>query len=586
MNWANGLRRWTMRSIHSTILGAALLGSANLASAQQTPGSVAAMKLPPQVYSHNLAFELPMKMAPEWRAKVSEFRLYTKTATTNWKLLETGPQSLERFNCKVPQDGEYWYTLVTVDLQGKATPADVTTEAPSQRVVVDTTAPVIQVQTTTNAEGDFCLRCTIEDANPDPTSLKAVCKTDTGDISLEPVPNQPGTFRIKGAEPMQFPVLVSAMDMARNVGSKEVNVRELIAATLTPTGSAVTPTPNTPPPVVPNKGLSDLALPNVSPSPLSQSTLPAPRVETSAQLPKDPPAKVNPPLKVETTDKKMDGPVAPGLPPRMELPNPPPLDLNLAGHSSGRTEPNINVPGQTTTPTPTPNVPTAPTTPAETAARGAIPYQLINATQASVDFRIDQVGPSGVGKVEIYMTPDKGQSWHRLGESANKRGPADVNLPGDGLYGIRIVITNGNGFGGRAPQRGEQAHCEIEVDTTSPFVQLRSADVVPSTGQVEIRWNANDRNFGATPINLFYRTRIDGPWQEVVRGIKNDGVYRWTFPRELSSQFFFKVEATDQAGNVSTDVTRQPIVIDMTEPRATVINVSGSAVVRPVANGN
>jgi hypothetical protein len=178
------------------------------------------------------------------------------------------------------------------------------------------------------------------------------------------------------------------------------------------------------------------------------------------------------------------------------------------------------------------------------------------------------------------MTPNEGQSWHRIGEDSDKRSPAEINLPGDGVFGIRIVITNGNGFGGRAPARGEAPHCKIEVDTTPPFVQVRSTDLVPSSGHVEIRWNAADKNLGATPINLYYRTRTDAEWQVVAQNLKNDGVHRWAIPRETNAQFYFKVEARDLAGNASHDVTHQPVVIDMTEPRATVVGVTGNEPVR------
>src|SRR5205823_6628344 len=89
--------------------------------------------------------------------------------------------------------------------------------------------------------------------------------------------------------------------------------------------------------------------------------------------------------------------------------------------------------------------------PADSQNQGAGPHQLINTTQASVAFKIDQVGPSGVGKVEIYMTPDKGNSWHPLREVADKNSPIEIKLPGDGFYGLRVVVSNGNGFGGRAP---------------------------------------------------------------------------------------------------------------------------------------
>jgi hypothetical protein len=164
---------------------------------------------------------------------LSEIRLYVKTANSGWRLQEKGGQDLTRFSCKVTQDGEYWYTLALVDRAGRMTPADVNLEPPSQRVVVDTTPPVIQVEPG-NSGGDFCLRCTVQDANPDYATLKAVCTTNSGDIPLETVPNQPGVFRIKGAEMMRYPVMVSVKDLAGNLGTKEVNVREMVGTTLSP----------------------------------------------------------------------------------------------------------------------------------------------------------------------------------------------------------------------------------------------------------------------------------------------------------------------------------------------------------------
>ena len=181
------------------------------------------------------------------------------------------------------------------------------------------------------------------------------------------------------------------------------------------------------------------------------------------------------------------------------------------------------------------------------------------------------------------MTPDKGQTWHRLAEHPNKRSPLEISLPGDGEWGIRIVVTNGNGFGGKAPVRGDAPHCTIEVDTTSPFVQLRSTELLPSSGHVELRWNAQDKNLGTEPVSLYFRTKADGPWQIIARNVKNDGIHRWVFPRDVGPHFFFKIEVTDQAGNVAQDVSRQPILIDISEPRVSVVGVSGSAAVRPVS---
>jgi hypothetical protein len=537
MKWAYLLRRWTMRNIHSAILGSALLGSASTAMAQ-APG-VTASKLPEMHHTRSQTFDLPVQMRPEDRAALSEIRLYVKTANSGWKLQEKGGQDLTRFSCKVTQEGEYWYTLALVDRAGRMTPADVNLEPPSQRVVVDTTPPVIQVEPG-NSGGDFCLRCTVQDANPDYATLKAVCTTNIGDIPLETVPNQPGVFRLKGAEMMQFPVVVSVKDLAGNLGTKEVNIREMVGTTISPAPA--------------HKGPTNI----VQAAAGVEKVLPPPRADLS-------------PRTEQPAAAKNQGQ---GVTPQItEFAPPPPLN---PPSNPALTQPET-----------LPDVPSkVALTPLEAGNQHSGPHQLINTTHASVEYRIDQVGPSGVGKVEVYMTPDKGQTWHRLGEDADKRSPADINLPGDGVYGIRIVVTNGNGFGGKAPVRGDLPHCTIEVDTTSPFVQMRSTEVMPSSGHVEIRWNATDKNLGTEPVSLSYRTRPDGPWQVIARGLKNDGVHRWAFPRDAGGQFFFKIEVTDLAGNMSQDVSRQPIVIDMTEPRATVVGVTGSGAVRQTSGGN
>ena len=516
-----------MRTIHGAVLAAALCGSVSVTMAQNSTTAPAAQKN----YTKSLTFDLPVRMDADFRATLSEVRLFVKAPGAPWKLQEQGPaQTTVKFQCRTPQDGEYWYTLVTVDRAGRATPADVNLEPPSQRVIIDTTVPIIQVQTGNTPDGDLCLRCTVLDANPDHATLKAVCRTETGDITLEIVPNQPGCFRVRGPEMLRFPVVVSVRDLAGNLGTKEVNLRDMIGAAFNP---------------APAKTPADIALTGVRPELKGVPPQPINSVETPMQKSETPMQKPETVHRVET--------------PPVPQPQPPAIH-----------EPINKLPAP----------------PIENTQRNATSHQLINTTNASIEYRIDQVGPSGVGKVEVYMTPDNGQTWHKLGEDTDKRSPGDFNLPGDGVYGIRIVVTNGNGFGGKAPVRGDAPQCTVEVDTTSPFIQLRSTDLMPSTGHVEIRWNATDKNLAAEPVTLSYRTRTDGPWQVIARNVRNDGMYRWAFPRDAGGQFFFKAEITDQAGNLSQDVTRQPVVIDMTEPRATVVGVSGTGTPRPSLGGN
>src|SRR5262249_20573477 len=163
-------------------------------------------------------------------------------------------------------------------------------------------------------------------------------------------------------------------------------------------------------------------------------------------------------------------------------------------------------------------------------------------------YRIGQTGPSGISRVDVYMTADKGQSWSKIAEDADKSSPVEIDLPGEGLYGIRIAITNGNGFGGKAPKSGDRPSFFIEVDATSPFVQWQPIEMAANSGAIDIRWTASDNNMAPEPISIFYRTRPDGVWQPIARNVKNDGVYRWAFPREIAPQFFVKLEAVDMAG--------------------------------------
>jgi hypothetical protein len=531
-----------MHSIHAAVLSAALLGSASVAFTQ---APAAATSPAAKHYTKSRSFDLPVKMDQEFRLTLKEIRLYVKTPNGDWALQESGSPYHERFTCKAPQDGEYWYTLATVDRAGRMTPADLNADAPSQKVVVDATPPTIQVQAAPTAAGELSLRCTVTDLNPDLATLRAVCRTDIGDIPLEMAPNEPGVFRVKGAEMLRHPVIVTVKDRAGNEGMQLVNLRDLIGSTLTP-GPA----------------------PAKAPTEISQVVN---RPES-----KDPPAVgVNPLLnKVETPtlppSNRVEFPASPPSSSRVEFPAPPPplnpLPPNLP--------PIHGAEAPVKTPASVPELPSK---------SPSAPHQLINTTQASIEYRIDHVGPSGVGKVEIYMTPDNGQTWHRLAEDTIKRSPAEIKLPGDGVYGIRIIVSNGNGFGGKAPIRGDAPHCTVEVDTSAPFVQLRSAEVLPGPGvsQVEIRWNAKDKNLGAEPVTLHYRTRPDGPWEVIARNLKNDGAYRWAFPRDVGSEFFFKIEVADQAGNVSHDASRQAISIDMTEPRATIVGVTGGGAMLP-----
>lgn len=201
---------------------------------------------------------------------------------------------------------------------------------------------------------------------------------------------------------------------------------------------------------------------------------------------------------------------------------------------------------------------------------------LVNSPSISLDYRVDRVGPSGIGKVEIWITADQGTSWRRLSEETTRKSPFQINLPGEGMFGVRLVAVNGNGFGGNAPKRGDEANFWVEVDTTAPLVQLGNLDAYTDGANLTICWTAQDRNHGATPISLYYRSEGDQTWQLIARNCKNTGQYRWQFPRDKGDRFYLRIESTDDAGNTSHADTPTPIVLDMLEPQLIVVGVTVS----------
>ena len=209
--------------------------------------------------------------------------------------------------------------------------------------------------------------------------------------------------------------------------------------------------------------------------------------------------------------------------------------------------------------------------------------RLLASTACQIDYRIDTVGPSGISRIDIWITRDRGQSWVKLAEDTNKRSPVTVNLPGEGLYGVRLAITNGNGFGGRAPKSGDRPQYWVEVDATSPRVEFHPYEIVAAA--IDLRWSASDANLGPEPVNIFYRARQDQAWQPVARNVKNDGVYRWAFPQDIGGQVFVKLEVTDLAGNMTKVETPTPILLDQTEPEATLLDVVANRSQTPTPQG-
>lgn len=485
-------------------------------------------------YTDKTEFNLPITIEPGAQSSLKEVCLYVKTPSTEWQRQQTAPPTQSGFKFRAQQDGEYWFSVVTIDKFGAAMPVDVSREPPAVVVVVDTQPPQFNLNTWTAPTGEVCLRCNIQDANADYQGVKITYQgADQTWCALDPYPGQAGAFRVPNANLLSGTVRVVARDLARNTTQRDLSVKELLAAAAPKSQGTVQQ--------VAQPGNTNVAMTpnNYVPPTVNQVVTPPTQVATPNQG------------VVQATNQV---PVFPSNPPvlpvptEVKMPRPP-----LGGN---------------------------------TAVQNGAPRQLINTTHATVDYKIESVGPSGVGKVEIWMTGDSGNSWKRLCEDHDRRSPAEIDLPGEGLFGLRLVVTNGNGFGGHTPARGDNPTNWIEVDATPPYAQLKEIEPVSNGSTIDIRWAVSDKNLSPEPVNLYYATRREGPWVVVAKNLKNDGRYPWAFPRDQGAQFFIRLQAFDLAGNVSQCETASPIQLDMTEPQVQVLGITGVSVAPAQQRGN
>jgi hypothetical protein len=218
---------------------------------------------------------------------------------------------------------------------------------------------------------------------------------------------------------------------------------------------------------------------------------------------------------------------------------------------------------------PSPTVAGGPRGPADATA----PLEIINATQAAIDYEVTKLGPSGVGKVDLYLTRDEGRSWEHYAEDLHPRSgsPLTVNLPGEGVYGLRLVAASGAGLAKRAPQPGELPQTRIEVDTTAPVAKLNPPQPdLTCRDALLLTWNASDRNLAPNPITLQYAERPEGIWQTIAKELRNTGRYQWLLSQGIPYKVYLRLLVSDSAGNLGVDQTPEPVLIDLNEPETTI----------------
>src|SRR5205085_390899 len=112
---------------------------------------------------------------------------------------------------------------------------------------------------------------------------------------------------------------------------------------------------------------------------------------------------------------------------------------------------------------------------------------------------------------------------------------------------------------------------------TKPRAELLNVRSNPNgdDGSLHITWSAKDKNLHAEPIDLFYAVNRQGPWLPIAKGLKNDGLYRWSPAADIGSHAYIRLTVHDQAGNSASSESVQPVALDdLSRPRSRVVGIT------------
>ncbi len=487
------------------------------------------------IYYQSKAFRIPVTILPEVRSLVREVRLWVSDDRGfHWKEFGQTPPDRPEFPFRASRDGEYWFALQTVDTLGKIYPADDRQAEPSLKVVVDTAPPTIVLDGQGRRGALAAVRWEVRDEYLLSRSFHLEYQVeDSGSLEWRPISLRDSDLQLVGSSRADFrlvgsktwdagtsdPLRVRATvrDRAGNERQVEIDLPGGMASA-PPAATVNAREFDAPPPV----------------SPISSRTSPG-RDEFAA----------------------VEDPFA-GFGPASSQPSPD-AGLDLGG---------APVPERSPAP--------AAAAPAPVGDRAL----LAGSPRFPLQYAVEDAGPAGPAKVQLWVTHDGGRTWYPQPEDVDRATPYEVDVGGEGTYGLWLAVQGHSGLGDPPPAPGDRPQMWVEVDSTPPVVQVDPPRPGNGShaGKVLITWRASDPHLGPRPVVLSYRPEGAGnaAWVPITGRTDNSGQYIWTVPAGVPPKFRVKVEVEDTLGHRGVAETG-PVLVDRARPRGRIIGLDPSA---------
>lgn len=524
---------------------------------------------PPQpIPTNKTRFRIPFKIdaAALQRLNARELQLHvSRDGGVTWEHAQSLPPDGAKFEYQAPGDGEYWFAVKTLDGRNQLHPPRDRYET-GLIVQVDTVEPLLDLTLQQLPSGKVQLNWNAADAHLDVATLKLEYQSPGSSEweIVEVAPRATGEVAWTVTQPGQVRVRGSIADTATNLGRGQTQFQFL------PVGDPV-PKPR-PGRRVPIAGIE------TQDQAAAEPTAADPGVEFTTPEPASPPEAV---ARQPVAPDEYRGPVitpfggaaAPGAP----------SERFVAATESTRPDITRGRWGDLPeSPVATGRVPVS--TPAEPAPRAPGSAQrVVSSRRFQVGYTIDDVGPSGVGAVELFITQDHGRKWWKYGEDPDRRSPFDVEVPQDGEYGFAIRVRSGVGLTNDPPLPGEPPAVMVVVDQTPPRVELLSAQQGQGnlSNRLQVRWRISDERLAAKPVAIYTSPTRTGPWEPVSGWTDDQGGIEWNVAPGTPPQIFVRVIARDAAGNIGRAESQQPILVDLSRPTARIVDVEAPQEVAP-----
>ncbi|MCO6047451.1 hypothetical protein NG895_26405 [Aeoliella sp. ICT_H6.2] len=199
---------------------------------------------------------------------------------------------------------------------------------------------------------------------------------------------------------------------------------------------------------------------------------------------------------------------------------------------------------------------------------GTAEFQYLNSLDFEIGYDVDTAGTYGVTRVELWATPDGGNSWRRLSVDTDNRSPILATVPAPGDYGLKIVVETAGGIDPVRPRPGDRPEMFVRIDTTPPVAHLTSIrqGTAAQADQLLIEWQRPESTSADEKATLQYSSTPTGPWATAASNLPNNGHYSWRLGRHLPQTFYVRIEIRDTAGNVASDQTQVPVTISLPTP--------------------